>query len=375
MLDSLRIHPAFPERPPTLNLDGSSAVLTHPDTGLGYRLNATGVALWEGLRKPTTVRELNERLASEFDVAPAESAGTVEEFVQRMWELGFVELHEEGSPLSALRRRYLDLLKRALVNLIYPEHELRIEHLEEQGRAADRLENDRILRDIRYARPETFDALVAGKRDGRNWRQRVTRYSHTMIGVRRLENLQWCAARVFASGVPGDFLEAGVCQGGAAIFLRALQVAYDEPHRRMWVADSFQGLPVPTADIDRDYDFSEGRQPWLAVSEQAVRDNFRTYDLLSDQVQFLPGWFSDTLPQAPVEQLAILRLDADIYTSTREVLESLYEKVSPGGFVIVDDYHAFHPCRQAVDSFRAERGIDDPMTRIDWTAVYWQKRG
>ena len=102
-----------------------------------------------------------------------------------------------------------------------------------------------------------------------------------------------------------------------------------------------------------------------------MRDNFRRYGLLDDEVEFLEGWFKDTLPAAPIERLAILRLDGDMYGSTMETLEALYDKVGPGGFVIVDDY-ILPGCRKAVDDFRAARGIAAPMTDVDGAAVFWR---
>jgi O-methyltransferase len=156
--------------------------------------------------------------------------------------------------------------------------------------------------------------------------------------------------------------------------MRALQVAHGEDHRRMWVADSFEGLPEPSSEFDQGYEFQEARQPWLAATLEAVQDNFSTYGLLSERVHFLPGWFADTLEGAPIEALAVLRIDADLYASTRDVLLALYDKLVPGGFIIVDDYHAFPPCRRAVDEFRDQRGITEPLIRIDWTAVFWRKR-
>jgi O-methyltransferase len=343
--------------------------LTHPDTGLAYRINASSAWIWRNLDGGVEAGILARRLSSEFGVAPDEAVEALRQFVDRMAALGFVAAGD-GSRETVLRRRYLDLMKSALVNLIYPEHELRLDLLEREGPQPDL---SRRLRDIRYTDPETFEALVAHKRDGRNWRGRATRYSHTMVGLRRLENIEYCAARVFADGVAGDFLEAGVCQGGAAIFMRALQVAHGEERRLTWLADSFEGLPAPTLEQDRGLDLHEAVQPWLAASLAAVQDNFRTYELLSNEVRFLPGWFADTLFDAPVGPLAILRIDADLYLSTRQALEALYDKVEPGGFVIVDDYHIFPPCRAAVDEFRAERGIADPIVRIDWTAVFWRK--
>ncbi|MBV8517039.1 MAG: class I SAM-dependent methyltransferase [Acidobacteria bacterium] len=369
MSESLLIEPVSFVRPPSLVREGDVAVLTHPHTGLGYRLNHTAAAMFESLREPITLGELRARFAAEAE----EGAESAEAFVRRMRELGFVDVRDADDASAGMRRRYLDLLKKALVNLIYPEHELRLYHLEHTPTTGDRLADQRRLRDLRYVDAPTFDEIVACKRDGQNFRRLVTRYSHTMVGLRRLENLEWCASELFAAGVEGDFLEAGACQGGASIFMRALQVAYGEPHRRMWVADSFAGLPEPVSEPDAGIDFSESKQPWLAASLDAVRDNFRTYDLLSDEVQFIPGWFSETLAAAPVERLALLRIDADLYASTMDVLTALYDKVVPGGFVVVDDYHAFVVCRRAVDDFRASRGITAPLRRVDWTAVYWQK--
>jgi len=350
--------------------DSTRFDLLHPDTALPYRINAASAWIWTNLEEETDAETLAGRLAGAFGIGPDAAAEGLAAFVERMSALGFVAA-DDGSPEARLRARYLGLLKSALANLLYPEHELRIELLEREGPQPDLA---RRLRDIRYSNAEQFEALVAHKRDGRNWRQRATRFSHTMIGLKRLQNLEYCAQRVFADGVPGDFLEAGVCQGGGAIFLRGLQVAHGEGERRTWLADSFEGLPEPSLEQDRGYDFHEAVQPWLAAGLEAVKDNFRTYDLLSDAVRFLPGWFADTLPGAPVERLAILRIDADLYLSTKQALDALYDKVEPGGFVVVDDYHAFPPCRAAVDEFRAGRGIAEPITRIDWTGIFWRKR-
>jgi O-methyltransferase len=111
----------------------------------------------------------------------------------------------------------------------------------------------------------------------------------------------------------------------------------------------------------------------LVVSLDDVRNNFARYGLLDDQVRFLVGWFSDTLPTAPVERLALLRLDGDLYESTIVALRSLYPKLSPGGYVIVDDWGAVPACKQAVTDFRLEAGIDDQIHEIDWTGAYWQR--
>jgi len=112
---------------------------------------------------------------------------------------------------------------------------------------------------------------------------------------------------------------------------------------------------------------------FLAIPIEQVQANFTRYGLLDEQVKFLPGWFEDTLPTAPVEQLAVLRLDGDMYDSTMVALNSLYSRLSVGGFVIVDDYHAIRGCKEAVDDFRAAHGITDELKQVDWTCRYWRK--
>jgi hypothetical protein len=86
----------------------------------------------------------------------------------------------------------------------------------------------------------------------------------------------------------------------------------------------------------------------------------------------LKGWFSDTLPKAPIERLAILRLDGDMYGSTMDALNALYSKLSPGGYCIIDDFH-LDGCRKAVEDFRRDHSITAPIQEIDWAGRFWRK--
>lgn len=205
---------------------------------------------------------------------------------------------------------------------------------------------------------------------GNHWPVRA----HTMIGLKRLDNIQFCVETAIREKVPGDVIETGVWRGGACIFMRAILKAHGDTERAVWLADSFAGLPPPDAgtypaDVgDPHHTFGD----YLAVSRQEVEENFRRYDLLDGQVRFLEGWFKDTLPKAPINRLAVLRLDGDMYESTTQALESLYDRVSPGGFVIIDDYH-LEPCKQAVTDFRSRRSINDAITDIDGMGVFWRK--
>lgn len=195
----------------------------------------------------------------------------------------------------------------------------------------------------------------------------------TMIGMERLNNLQDCIVDVLKQGVPGDLIETGVWRGGGTIFMKAVLDVYGDEKRVVWVADSFQGLPKPNSEK---YPEDKGDRFWeqsLGVSVTEVKRNFEKYGLLDDQVHFIEGFFSDTMPTAPMNQLAVLRLDGDMYESTIVVLENLYKKVSIGGYVIVDDYGCVAACKKATDDFRAKYNITEPLVIIDWTGVFWQR--
>ena len=349
--------------------------LVRPAAQAESRLSEVAAEIVEALGVPTTSDAICARVSERFEVEPEECARAVGAFVAELSALGVVETRPAAEAPPPLRRRYLDLLKRALVNLVYAEDALRLDTALFGELGTDQSARQRLLRDVRYIRGDDYADLVAAKRDGsvdRFWGARV---AHTMIGLSGLENLERCAHRVFADGIPGDFLEAGVCHGGASIFLRALQVAYGEEDRVTWVADSFAGVPPSTHEVDREHELNltEERFPWMAAGVEAVRDNFETYQLLTDRVRFLPGLFADTLPDAPVERLAILRIDGDLYESTRDALDALYDRVSDGGYVIVDDYGCLEPCRIAVDEFLAERGLDVEIDQVDWTRACWRK--
>lgn len=95
---------------------------------------------------------------------------------------------------------------------------------------------------------------------------------------------------------------------------------------------------------------------------ETVRRNFARYGLLDEQVHFLKGWFGRSLSKAPIERLAVLQLDGDLYESTWDALTHLYPKLSPGGFAIVDDYW-YASCRTAVHDYRVQHGIERDHSR------------
>lgn len=199
-------------------------------------------------------------------------------------------------------------------------------------------------------------------------------YADSMIGIKRLDNLEFCVREIVKNKIEGDLIELGVWRGGATIFMRALLKDMNVTDKCVWVADSFEGLPVPDkSKYPADKDDKHHTFAALAISMEQVKHNFDKYGLLDDQVKFLKGWFKDTLPKAPIQKLSLLRLDGDMYESTMDGLVNLYSKLSVGGYIIVDDYGAVPGCKLAVEDYRKQHGITEEIIPVDWTGVYWKK--
>ncbi len=221
------------------------------------------------------------------------------------------------------------------------------------------------------------DAPVASQPFDQEMRDRgldwpLTAFS--MIGRQRMQNLRDLVVDTIRCGISGDLVETGVWRGGSCIFMRGILRALDDRTRKVWLCDSFEGLPLPDPAFPADTGLDLQQYGQLAISQAEVEDNFRRFGLLDDQVCFLKGWFKDTLATAPITSISVLRMDGDLYQSTIEALTALYPKVSPGGYVIVDDYHAFEACRLAVHTYlAANEPREIALHEIDGTGVYWQK--
>jgi O-methyltransferase len=222
--------------------------------------------------------------------------------------------------------------------------------------------------EIVYKKP--YDAKL--REVGRDWPARA----ESMIGLKRMDNIQFCVQSVLDDDVPGDLIETGVWRGGACIFMKANLLARGDTTRTVWVSDSFQGLPPPNASL---YPADTGddlhTRSGLSVGADQVRHNFARYGVLDDRVKFLVGWFKDTLPSAPIEKIAVMRLDGDMYESTWQAIEALYPKLSPGGYCIVDDFGSHQSqAGQAIIDYRAKHGIDEEIVDIDGFGAYWRKK-
>jgi hypothetical protein len=246
------------------------------------------------------------------------------------------------------RTLYLDLIEKCLTNVIYRDPPIRPSWRH-------------ILRKQEFSLPV--------RESGKDWPS----LAHTMIGMKRLHSLREQMETTLKENIPGDYIETGVWRGGACILMRAVLAAYGETARKVYVADSFAGVPPPDRiryPADRGRNFYKYKQ--LAVPLEEVQENFRRYGLLDDRVCFVKGWFSETLPKLEAKAFAIVRLDGDLYESTMDALKALYPRLSHGGFVVVDDY-GMRSSRTAVHDYLDQHGEKVHFERIDDYSVWWRK--
>lgn len=206
------------------------------------------------------------------------------------------------------------------------------------------------------------EAEMVGRINGLHWA------GYTMVGLRRLDNLEFCINEVVRKSIPGAIVEAGVWKGGACIFATAALKELKE-ERNVYVCDIFDGtFPKPKIEMDEwteKHDF----QP-LVCKLKDVQANFRKFGYLDSNVIFKEGWFENTLPTI-TEPISILRVDGDTYQSTMNTLQ-LEKQLSPGGYIIMDDW-AIATSRQAfIDYFEGQNREDDVIP-VDSLSVYWQK--
>ncbi|WDP89415.1 MAG: class I SAM-dependent methyltransferase [Desulfobacter sp.] len=267
---------------------------------------------------------------------------------------------------------YLELLKDTLNFALWDEPGMPIETFAYKKSKVHRtflLTLVKFFRLFNYQIVKLPKSNESDKEDGKVW----PRYGESMVGRKRLDNIQYCVETVLKEDIKGDFIETGVWRGGAVILMKAILKSYNISDRIVYVADSFEGLPKPDEEkYPLDIGDIHYTEDFLAVSEDIVKSNFEKYGLLDENVHFLKGWFKDTLPTAPIDKLSVLRIDGDMYESTMDAITNLYPKLSDGGFCIIDDY-VHPPCKKAVDIYRKEHKIESPIESIDWTGVYWRK--
>jgi len=199
----------------------------------------------------------------------------------------------------------------------------------------------------------------------------VRRY--TMLSYARLSALYEIGSWLERRRMGGSFVECGVWNGGSAAVLAS--VARRNKERHVWLFDSWEGMPEPVAD-DVACTGKRGTKGIARGSEQTARELlFGRLGRDTATVHLVRGWFEETIPNAlpVIGEIALLHLDCDWYESVKFCLETLYDSVVDGGFIVVDDYGHWTGCKKAVDKFRELRGITSDLVRVDYTGVFFRK--
>lgn len=222
--------------------------------------------------------------------------------------------------------------------------------------------------------PQIKDRILYGQTVDPNNIDHDTRL--TMLPRTFLENVESCVNETLENNIKGDFVEAGVWRGGACILAHNIfKIASST--KKVWVFDSFEGLPKPDAEK---YPSDTGDNHWsipeLSVSLEQVKKNFELFNVLDESVEFIKGWFKDTMPNNAIENISVLRLDGDMYESTIDPLEYLYPKLSSGGYCIIDDYTPRYGAFNAVNDYREKYNITEPIEVVSDSGVtigFWKK--
>jgi hypothetical protein len=198
-------------------------------------------------------------------------------------------------------------------------------------------------------------------------------YPYTMVRYDRLSNAFDLANQIERDGIKGAIVECGVWRGGCIATMAWVSKQVGS-NRHIWLFDSFEGLPKP---VEKDGEKGQLHIGDYAAPQQAAEEIlFKILKIDPNQVHIVKGWFQDSLPltKDQVGPIAILRLDGDLYESTKFPLNHLYPQVVHGGYVIIDDYGCWEGCQIATDEFIANSGIDIQLEVIDDKGRYWQKK-
>lgn len=192
---------------------------------------------------------------------------------------------------------------------------------------------------------------------------------YTLLSPVRLGALYKLCKNIDRQGVPGDIVECGTYNGGSAGVL-GYASRYSGRSRDLWLFDSFEGLPAPTEEDGAE---AQDYQGACRGSVESVREILKALEIPGTRIHIVKGWFQETLPAARIEKIALLHVDADWYASVKLCLDEFYDRVEPGGFIVLDDYGYWEGCCKAFDEFVSDRELNVDLVRVDNTARHFEK--
>ena len=200
---------------------------------------------------------------------------------------------------------------------------------------------------------------------------------YTMTSVERLKSLIDAVSYITGNRIEGDFVECGTWKGGSVMCMQKKLIELNQTDRNFWVFDTFEGMPEPDS-VDKNFKQTSAQKllseeekekslTWAYSNYEETTSNILSSGYPAENINFIKGLVEDTIPQTPIDKIAILRLDTDWYSSTKFELEHLYPKLVKGGILIIDDYGHWEGCKKAVDEYFTNNNIRIFMMRIDYT--------
>lgn len=200
---------------------------------------------------------------------------------------------------------------------------------------------------------------------------------YTMTSLERMYGLYKAIEYLHQAKIPGDIVECGVWKGGSSMVSALSLLSFGDPSRRIWLYDTFEGMPPPGKDDIQYDDLSADERArrqnitdWSTIANAGtdeVRRNLALTAYPTEKLRLVKGRVEQTIPGEIPDQIALLRLDTDWYESTRHEMQHLFPRLATGGILLIDDYGHWKGSRKAVDEYLGAKNIHIMLTRLDYT--------
>lgn len=213
-------------------------------------------------------------------------------------------------------------------------------------------------------------------------------YIYSMLSIEGLANIENSTKQILQNNIPGDFVECGVWRGGTGIIIKKILQQFNDKKRKIFLLDSYEGMEnleksntlTENDKLDElcSYILNDAEKYFnrklIETDYDEVIKNLKHFDCYDKNTILLKGWFNDKFPFDTIERISFLRLDCDYYYPTKVCLEKLYNKISKGGIIILDEYYLeFMGEKNAVDEFRTKNNITSKIIPVDNNIGYWIK--
>lgn len=197
----------------------------------------------------------------------------------------------------------------------------------------------------------------------------------TMTSPEKLNALILAVRYVVRHQIAGDVVECGVWRGGSMLTIAKTLIENGDTTRDLHLYDTFEGMSEPT-EHDKRHDGKSAAEMlaasdkssgvWAYASLEDVRETMAQAPYPAERIHYYKGKVEDTIPGDSLpEQISILRLDTDWYESTRHELQHLWDRLVPGGVLLLDDYGWWEGAKRAVDEWLEETNIPLLLIRMD----------